>query len=49
MLKVVFEEQGVERTPVFEWFLRFRSSVTFVEDVEHLGCPLMSRIDEYVY
>lgn len=45
MLEVVFEEQGVERTEVFEWCLKFRSSV---EDAEHLGCPLMSRIDEYV-
>jgi hypothetical protein len=45
MLEVVFEERGVERTEVFEWFLKFRSSV---EDAEHLGYPLMSRTDEYV-
>jgi hypothetical protein len=45
MLEVVFEEQGVERTEVFEWFLEFKSSA---EDAEHLGCPLMSRTDEYV-
>jgi hypothetical protein len=32
MLEVLFEEQEVERTEVFEWFLKFRSSV---EDSEH--------------
>jgi hypothetical protein len=45
MLEVIFEQQGVERTEVFEWFLEFKSSA---EDAEHLGCPLMSRTDEYV-
>jgi hypothetical protein len=39
MLEVDFEEQVVERTEVFEWFLKFRSSV---EDAEHLLCPVMS-------
>jgi len=36
----------VERTQVFEWFSKFRSSVTFVEDGNCLICPLTSKTDE---
>jgi hypothetical protein len=44
MWEVVFEEQGVEMTQVFVWFLKFRSSVIFVEGAEQLGCPLLSSV-----
>jgi hypothetical protein len=33
---------------VFEWFSKFRSGVTSVENAKHLGCPSMSKTDENV-
>ena len=35
-LKVPSGEQTVGRTQVFDWFSKFRSSVTSAEDAEHL-------------
>jgi hypothetical protein len=48
MLKVAFGEETGGKTQVFECFSKFRSSVTVVEDVECLGCPLTSKTDERV-
>jgi hypothetical protein len=48
MLKVAFGEYTMGRAPVFERFSKFRGSVTFVEDVICLRCPLTSKRDEYV-
>jgi hypothetical protein len=38
----------MEMTQVLEWFSKFRNGVTFLEDVECLGCPLTSRTEQYV-
>jgi hypothetical protein len=48
MLKVCFGKQIVGRTQVFEWFSKFKNSVSSAEDDEHSGHPSMSKTDENV-
>jgi hypothetical protein len=48
MLKVCFGEETMGGKQVFEWFSKFKSSVTSVEDAKCLGCPLTSKRDENV-
>jgi hypothetical protein len=38
MMQVAFGEQTVGMTQVCEWFSKFKSNVTAVEDAQHLGC-----------
>jgi hypothetical protein len=48
MLKLVFEKERMSRIQRFEWFLKFKSEMTSVEDAEYLGCPPTSKTDENV-
>jgi hypothetical protein len=34
----------VNKTETFEWFLKFKSKITFAEDAECLWIPPMSRV-----
>jgi hypothetical protein len=45
---VAFGEQTMGRTQVFEWFSKFKSDVTTVEDTKDLKCASASKTDEYV-
>jgi hypothetical protein len=45
MLKA-FQEQTIEKTQVFEWFSKSKSSVALVEDAECSGHPLTSKTHE---
>jgi hypothetical protein len=44
--EVAFIEQPVGRTQVFDWYSKFKGSVTYVEDAECLECPLTSKTDD---
>lgn len=48
MLEVSFAEQALESTKVSDWFSKFKSGVTSVEDAENLRHSLVSRASENV-
>jgi hypothetical protein len=46
MLKVAFGEQKVGGTQLFDWFSKFKCSMTSLEGSEYFEYPLMSKIGE---
>jgi hypothetical protein len=49
MLKIAFAEHTMVTTQVFEWFSKFRSSVTSAADTKYSGHTMMSKTDEYIH
>ena len=49
MLKIAFAEHTMVKTQVFEWFSKFRSSVTSAADTKYSGHSMMSKTDEYIH
>jgi hypothetical protein len=48
MLEVCFGEQAMGRTQVFEWFSKFKCSVTSREEAESSGRPSTNKTDDNV-
>jgi hypothetical protein len=48
MFEVSFAEQTLESTQASDWFSKFRSGVTSVEDAENLGHSLVRKAAENV-
>jgi hypothetical protein len=43
LLKIAYERHKMERTQVFKWLSKFKSCVTFDEDVGHLKIEMYIR------
>jgi hypothetical protein len=37
MLELAFGEETMQRTQIFEWFLKFKTRISSVEDAKYLG------------
>ena len=48
LLKLAFADECLKRSATFEWFSRFKNGRDFVEDDEHVGCPILHRQPENI-